>query len=138
MVIVFNILDTNSDANTTGRIYQCLTKAFIKQHLEYICKNLQVITTLDLLLERSIISIDEHDLVQNKETKSSKRKELMKILLDRPYTTWISNFITVLRLTGHDALLQQLEQISTTGLVSGRKYLDINNYVFHICKKKRL
>ncbi|XP_052059164.1 uncharacterized protein LOC127699830 isoform X1 [Mytilus californianus] len=111
--------DANSDANTTGRIYQCLTKAFIKQHREYICKNLQVISTLDLLFERSIISINEHDLVQNKETKSSKREELMKILLNRPDTTWISNFITVMRLTGHDAMFQQLLQISTTGQVSG-------------------
>lgn len=113
------ILDTHPDTRMTRGVYQFLTKEFIISHRQFVCRNLQVTLTLDMLFERFMITIDEHDLVQEKESKPSKRQELMRILLDRPETTWISGFISVLRLTGHDTMLKQLQNLSTIGQVIG-------------------
>lgn len=114
-----HFLDTNSAANLVVVDHR-FTKALIEQHLEYVCQNLQVSATQDMLFERNIITIDEHDCVQGLETKSRKRRELMKILLDRADTTWIPSFINVLRLTGHETMLDYL--LNLTSQVSGTLY----------------
>lgn len=73
-----------------------------------------------MLFERNIITIEEHDCVQGLETKPRKRRELMRILLDRQDTTWIPSFINVLRLTGHETMLDYL--LNLTSQVSGTLY----------------
>ncbi|CAC5381420.1 unnamed protein product [Mytilus coruscus] len=110
--------NTNSAANPVV-VDNRFTKAFIEQHLEYVCQNLQVSATLDMLFERNIITIDVHDCVQGLETKSRKRSELMRLLLERQETTWISSFINVLRLTGHDTMLDYLLNLTATSQISG-------------------
>ncbi|XP_063437351.1 uncharacterized protein LOC134718633 [Mytilus trossulus] len=119
--VVTSNQDTNPDTRMTRGVYQFLTREFIINHLEFVCQNLQVTLTLDMLFEHYIITIDEHDLVQEKESKPSKRQELMRILLDRPETTWISGFLSVLRLTEHDRMLEQLQNLSTIGRVIGNQ-----------------
>ncbi|VDI59721.1 Hypothetical predicted protein [Mytilus galloprovincialis] len=104
--------NTNSAANLVVVDHR-FTKALIEQHLEYVCQNLQVSATQDMLFERNIITIDEHDCVQGLETKSRKRRELMKILLDRADTTWIPSYINVLRLTGHETMLDYLLNLTS-------------------------
>ena len=87
-----------------------MTSEKIEQNLDYIASNLEIGIVLDMLFERQIITIDEHDGVQKKVTKPEKRRTLLSLLLSRSDTNWLSGFIRVLHNTGHINLLERLRQ----------------------------
>ena len=87
-----------------------MTSEKIEQNLDYIASNLEIGIVLDMLFERQIITIDEHDEIQRKSTKPEKRRTLLSLLLGRPSTNWLVGFIRVLNNTGHINLLERLRQ----------------------------
>ena len=92
-----------------------MTSEKIEQNLDYIASNLEIGIVLDMLFERQIITIDEHDEVQRNVTKLAKRRTLLSLLLSRPDTNWLSGFIRVLYNTGHINLLERLRQHVSNG-----------------------
>jgi hypothetical protein len=87
-----------------------VTSEKIEQNVDYIASNLEIGIVLDMLFERQLITIDEHDGVQRKVTKLEKRRTLLSLLLSRPDTNWLFGFIRVLHNTGHINLLERLRQ----------------------------
>ena len=87
-----------------------MTSEIIEQNVDYIASNLEIGIVLDILCKRGIITIDEHDGLQRKSTKSEKRRTLLSLLLRRPNTNWLFGFIRVLQITGHIILLERLRQ----------------------------
>ena len=85
-----------------------MTPEKIEQNLDYIASDLEIGIVLDMLFERQIITIDEHDGVQRKVIKPEKRRTLLSLLLSRPDTNWLFGFIRVLHNTGHINLLERL------------------------------
>ena len=92
-----------------------MTSEVIEQNVDYIANNLKIGIVLDMLFERQHITIDEHDKVQRKSTKSEKRRILLSILFGRPNTNWLFGFIIVLKDTGHAILLESLRQHISNG-----------------------
>ena len=87
-----------------------MTSEIIAQNVDYIVSNLEIGTVLDMLFERQIITINEHDEVQEKITKPEKRRLILSLLLSRPNTNWLFGFIRVLKNTGHIDILERLRQ----------------------------
>ena len=87
-----------------------MTSEKIEQNLDYIASNLEIGIVLDMLFERQIITIDEHDEIQRKSNKPEKRGTLLSLLLGRPSTNCLFGFIRVLNNTGQIKLLERLRQ----------------------------
>ena len=92
-----------------------MTSEKIEQNLDYIASNLEIGIVLDMLFERQLITIDEHDGVQREVIKSEKRRTLLSLLLSRPDTNWLFDFIRVLENTGHGNLLKHLRRHVSNG-----------------------
>lgn len=85
-----------------------LTSQFLQKQLKFLSTNIKVYRLLDMLLERGVLTIDEHDQVQRHKRRSNKRKELLSILFKKSNETWLPCFVKCLKLTGHDGLLTEL------------------------------
>jgi len=92
-----------------------VTSEIIARNVDYIASNIEIGIVLDMLFERQIITIDEHDEVQRQATKPEKRRILLSLLLSRPNTNWLFGFIRVLKNTGHIILLERLRQHVSNG-----------------------
>ena len=81
----------------------------LEHHTHLVCHEIDLSRGVpDMLFERNIIDIDDHDAIDDTERKKEKREKMMQILFDKENDDWIPHLIQILCETGHNNLVDDL------------------------------
>lgn len=90
---------------------QEFTKEILQQNASYICEELNLNRGVqDMLFEYEIISIEDHDVIDNQPRRTEKRKLLIELLLRKENIDWIPGFMQIMFITGHTHVLENIRR----------------------------
>lgn len=97
---------------------QEFTKEILQQNESFICEELNLNRGVqDMLFEFEIISIEDHDVIDNQPRRTEKRKLIVELLFRKENIDWIPGFIQILFITGHTHVLEYIR--SQLNMVEG-------------------
>lgn len=88
--------------------FQNVTKDCLKEHIEHIKNQLEIKKTLDTMLEYDVITVRDHDEIQQSTGRRKKVETLINCVFGKAQVDWIPKFLYVLDHEGYSNLADQL------------------------------
>lgn len=82
-----------------------LTAQFLQNETNYLSSQIKIKDLLDMLFEKEVLTVEEHDEIQSHKRRPKMRKSLLSILFKKRNDIWLSRFIRCLMLTNHEGML---------------------------------